>query len=126
MRTVKEEQLQKEVEIWKSRANAHERNYLQLLKRIDALTKQLKETPWKPFALSLSKIIQRHIWEKDFKKLEERLIDLNAEDHKAEEPFNLGLLELCLDASLAISDWDRVEEYAKRIKTLRNKLSAQP
>ena len=38
MRTVKEEQLQKEVEIWKSRANAHEQNYLQMLKRIDEVS----------------------------------------------------------------------------------------
>ena len=44
MRTVKEEQLQKEVEIWKSRANAHEQNYLQMLKRIDEVSEQLKES----------------------------------------------------------------------------------
>jgi predicted ABC-class ATPase len=35
MRTVKEEQLQKDVKVWKSRAEAHEENYLQMLKRID-------------------------------------------------------------------------------------------
>ena len=44
MRTVKEEQLQKEVGIWKSRANAHEQNYLQMLKRIDEVSEQLKES----------------------------------------------------------------------------------
>ena len=44
MRTVKEEQLQKEVEIWKSRANAHEQNYLQMLKRIDEVSEQLRES----------------------------------------------------------------------------------
>lgn len=44
MRTVKEEQLQKEVEIWKSRANAHEQNYLQMLKRIDEVSGQLRES----------------------------------------------------------------------------------
>lgn len=38
MRTVKEEQLQKEVGIWKSRANAHEQNYLEMLKRIDEVS----------------------------------------------------------------------------------------
>ena len=44
MRTVKEEQLQKEVGIWKSRANAHEQNYLQMLKRINEVSEQLKES----------------------------------------------------------------------------------
>ena len=44
MRTVKEEQLQKEVNIWKSRANAHEQNYLQMLKRIDEVYEQLRES----------------------------------------------------------------------------------
>ena len=44
MRTVKEEQLQKEVNIWKSRANAHEQNYLQMLKRINEVSEQLKES----------------------------------------------------------------------------------
>ena len=44
MRTVKEEQLQKEVGIWKSRANAHEQNYLQMLKRIDEVSEQLRES----------------------------------------------------------------------------------
>ena len=44
MRTKKEEQLQKEVEIWKSRANAHEQDYLQMLKRIDEVSEQLRES----------------------------------------------------------------------------------
>lgn len=44
MRTVKEEQLQKDVEVWKSRAEAHEENYLQMLKRIDEVSEQLRES----------------------------------------------------------------------------------
>ncbi len=53
MRTVKEEQLQKAVKVWKSRAEAHEENYLQMLKRIDDVIAERDEA-----------VRSCHIWQK--------------------------------------------------------------
>jgi len=53
MRTVKEEQLQQEVKIWKSRAQAHEENYLRMLKRIDEVVAERNEA-----------VRSCHIWQK--------------------------------------------------------------
>jgi len=53
MRTVKEEQLQKDVKVWKSRAEAHEENYLQMLKRIDDVIAERDEA-----------VRSCHIWQK--------------------------------------------------------------
>lgn len=36
--------MKNETEIWKSRALAHEENYYQMLKRVDSLTEQLRES----------------------------------------------------------------------------------
>jgi hypothetical protein len=38
------ETMKNETEIWRSRALAHEENYLQMLKRVDSLTEQLRES----------------------------------------------------------------------------------
>lgn len=38
------ETMKNETEIWKSRALAHEENYYQMLKRVDSLTEQLRES----------------------------------------------------------------------------------
>ena len=38
------EAMNNETEIWKSRALAHEENYYQMLKRVDSLTEQLRES----------------------------------------------------------------------------------
>jgi hypothetical protein len=38
------EPMKNETEIWKSRALAHEENYYQMLKRVDSLTEQLRES----------------------------------------------------------------------------------
>ena len=66
MRTAKEEQLQKEVEIWKSRANAHEQNYLQMLKRIDEVSEDgrlWKEEAkrWRDMYLEYDEMLEGHI-----------------------------------------------------------------
>jgi predicted nucleic acid-binding Zn-ribbon protein len=66
MRTVKEEQLQKDVEIWKSRADAHEQNYLQMLKRIDEIIAERdswKEEAkrWRDMYLEYDEMLEGHI-----------------------------------------------------------------
>jgi hypothetical protein len=38
------ETMKNETEIWRSRALAHEENYYQMLKRVDSLTEQLRES----------------------------------------------------------------------------------
>ena len=68
MRTVKEEQLQKEVEIWKSRANAHEQNYLQMLKRIDEVSEdgalwQEEAKRWRDMYLEYDEMLDSQIQE---------------------------------------------------------------
>ena len=66
MRTVKEEQLQKEVNIWKSRANAHEENYLQMLKRIDEVVKdrdlwQEEAKRWRDMYLEYDEMLEGQV-----------------------------------------------------------------
>ena len=68
MRTVKEEQLQKEVEIWKSRADAHEQNYLHMLKRIDEIIEERdlwKEEAkrWRDMYLEYDEMLENQIQE---------------------------------------------------------------
>jgi predicted nucleic acid-binding Zn-ribbon protein len=68
MRTVKEEQLQKEVEIWKSRAEAHEENYLRMLKRIDQIAAErelwkLEATRWRDMYLEYDEMLECQVQE---------------------------------------------------------------
>jgi len=66
MRTVKEEQLQKEVEIWKSRADAHEQNYLHMLKRIDEVVAErdlwkLEAKRWRDMYLEYDEMLEGQV-----------------------------------------------------------------
>jgi predicted nucleic acid-binding Zn-ribbon protein len=68
MRTVKEEQLQKDVEVWKSRAEAHEENYLQMLKRIDDVIAErdlwkLEATRWRDMYLEYDEMLEGQVQE---------------------------------------------------------------
>ena len=89
MRTVKEEQLQKEVEIWKSRADAHEQNYSQMLKRIDEVSEESKlwkeeANRWRNWYLEYDEMLERQI-QYSANKLDKISLDLKTLKNKIAE-----------------------------------------
>jgi hypothetical protein len=44
-------------------------------------------------------------------------------NNEIEEPFNLGLLQLCLDVCLTTQNWSEAEKYQARITDFIRKLN---
>jgi len=90
MRTVKEEQLQKEVDIWKSIADAHEQNYLHMLKRIDEIIEERdlwKEEAkrWRDMYMQFDEML-----ESDIKDATEKVSDIIAQVEKLSKEMDKG------------------------------------